>query len=438
VTDRADAGARAGVELMLAGRCNLACGYCYQDRRQVRAAIERESVRAALDVLLFRDAEEFVVEFSGGEPLLEPELLRWAVGHARRRRPAGKLSFILTTNGTLLTRRILDFLVEHAFRLRLSFDGLPTAQDLRSPRTFAVLDRLLDLLRREYPTFLAESVNVGMTLVASTIPHLAGGVRYLVGKGVPIVGVGPRSTWEPDWNGGTRQELQAQVEQILGLSLDHWRRTGLVPVEFLSGAPLRNPAAPLGEFLCGSVRGEAFVVDPDGHAWACPFFASSLCSIRPLAAGAARVMALGEVGDAGLGARLGRLPAAARRLRVFTDKRAKRSSYGRCADCRFVADCHVCPASICHIPGNKDPDRVPDFVCGFNQVTLAARERFDEMTGGELSAGWYRKVEAALTGLASAVEATVPADGQAGARTGAKSVRRETATGVSPRRRRGR
>ena len=128
-----------------------------------------------------------------------------------------------------------------------------------------------------------------------------------------------------------------------------------------------------------------------------------MATLPLLAEEAVGILDLGLVTDLALPERLSALPDMANGLRMFTDKRAKRSSYGTCAGCRFAADCHVCPASICNIPGNLDSDLVPDFTCAFNQVTLAARERFDEMIGGQASAAWYRDVRAALGELEAAM-----------------------------------
>ena len=404
--DRRAQGLQAGVELMLSGRCNLACAYCYQDRRRVRRSIRWESVRAALDAALSRGFDAFWVEFSGGEPLLEPDLMRRAVAYLEGHRGPCEVSYALTTNGTLLTRELLDFLVEHDFMIRLSFDGVAAAQDLRSSGTFAILDRLLDLLRRDHPAYLRDNVTVGMTLLASTTSHLAEGVRYLISKGVADIGLAPLAGWELEWHAATRAELQEQVDEVLQLSLDHWRRTGLVPVQFLSGAPVRDSRGPVSDLMCGAVDGRAMVVDPDGQAWACPVFAASVRSLPPLGAEASRAFALGDVSAPALVRRLRGLPAKARALGIFTNKRGKRSSYGACARCRFVADCHVCPASICHIPGNRDPDLIPDFQCAFNQVTLEARQRFDEMTEGRASAAWYADVRTALHELGEAIKAS--------------------------------
>lgn len=417
---------RTEIELLLSGRCNLACSYCFQDNRRVRAAMSWETVQLALDAALLMGSDGLSVEFNGGEPLLEPELLRRAVGHLERHRGRRDVSLLLTTNGTLLTRELLDLLVAHSLRLRLSFDGVPAAQDLRAPGTFAVLDRLLDLLRLSYPTYFGENVCVGMTLCAAAIPHLAQSVRYFIGKGVAEIDLEPRLAHDPEWKEVRRDELRAQVDEVLEISLIHWRRTGEVPLKLLSGAPLRNPDAPVGDFLCRAAEGRAFVVDPDGRAWACPLLAPSLRAIPPLAAEASRVMALGAVSDRALAGRLQRLPDRARALRMFTDKRAKYSIYGACAKCRFAPDCQVCPVSICHIPNNDDPDQVPGFLCAYNQVALAARERFDGMTGGALSAAWYGEVRGTLARLESALKNAVVRRGEERARGSGRSRRPAT------------
>jgi hypothetical protein len=41
----------------------------------------------------------------------------------------------------------------------------------------------------------------------------------------------------------------------------------------------------------------------------------------------------------------------------------------------------VCPISIGHQPGNTDPDRIPDFQCAYNLVSLEYRERFPVQPG---------------------------------------------------------
>ena len=73
-------------------------------------------------------------------------------------------------------------------------------------------------------------------------------------------------------------------------------------------------------------------------------------------------------------------PPAFRFAKIFTDKEEKYSSYRACRGCRYLYQCSVCPVSIGHIPGNTDPNRVPDLQCAFNLAVLTAREKFFEAT----------------------------------------------------------
>jgi len=362
------------------------------------------TARTALERVLSLPASEVSIDLSGGEPLLNPATLRRAVRFVETYRAVPALvRTTVTTNGTRLTARLLAFLFEHGLTVRISFDGVAAAQRERGGDTFRTLDRLLDRLRTRHPADFARHVTIHMTVLGSTIRWLADGVEYLLAKGVRRIEVGSRSTFDRDFQASSREELERQVDPILLHSVEHWRHTGEIPVVFLAGPPLQRAGAPVRDLLCAAPVGRALGVDTEGRAWGCALFAPSLRSLPPLAAEAARALDLGGISAPSFPRRLAALPRRAGTLRIFTDRLAKRSSYGACAECRFVADCHVCPAAICHIPGNRDPDLVPDFICAFNYATLAARERFDEMTGGEVSAAWCGEMKAALARLEAAV-----------------------------------
>jgi len=140
------------------------------------------------------------VLFLGGEPLLEFPLIRRAVEHVRATRAPGKtVSFSIVTNGTLLGRGEAEFLAAHDFETHLSFDGVPAAQALRGPRTFPVLDALVDRLARDHPRFARERLNVALTLTPATVRHLSASIAYFLRKGVARISVSPTVTHDPDW-----------------------------------------------------------------------------------------------------------------------------------------------------------------------------------------------------------------------------------------------
>ncbi len=428
---RPHARAPASVVLLLTGRCNLRCAYCYQTSRRDRRAMTWPTARAALERVLAAEPVSASIEFSGGEPLLNAAVLRRAVALVEAERsPRTCVEYTLTTNGALLREPLLAFLFEHGFTIRISFDGTEAAQRHRGDGTFRLLDDLLDRIRADYPAEYAGRVKVLMTMSGATLPCLGDGVRYFLEKGVSAVEVSSRVAPDPSWRASSRDELERQVGAVVAASVEHWRRYGRVPVSFLAGGPASGPGASGGEFMCGAPLGTALCVDPAGRAWACPLFAASLRDLPPLARQASAALDLGAIASPEFGRRLSALPGRARTLRAFTDRRAKRSSHGACAECRFVAGCGVCPASICGDPDGEDPDLVPDSVCAFNHVTMAARRRFDRMTAGAVRAARRRGLRDAMRGLEEAVARSLdPESGSRRLRAGA--TRKPRGKGVS-------
>ena len=63
------------------------------------------------------------IGFYGGEPLLELELIRQVVEYSEKLFAGKKLTFSMTTNGTLLTEEMIPYLKEHGIKLMISLDG---------------------------------------------------------------------------------------------------------------------------------------------------------------------------------------------------------------------------------------------------------------------------------------------------------------------------
>jgi hypothetical protein len=118
-------------------------------------------------------------------------------------------------------------------------------------------------------------------------------------------------------------------------------------------------------------------VDVDGQAVGCPVLAGSYQRIASIGlAGRWAAMCMGSIHDSRFAQRHAAFPQATRLTRMFDHKENKYSSYGRCGDCRYVDECSLCPGSIAHVLDNSDPNRVSDFCCAFNLISLKHRERF--------------------------------------------------------------
>lgn len=115
---------------MVAQTCNLACRYCYGSGGTYGSAVklmDERSGLAAIDIMLRRAPQKrsFSVTFFGGEPLLNFNLIRTIVEHCEKKATESgvRFSYSMTTNGTVLTQKILDFLKRNRFTLMISFDG---------------------------------------------------------------------------------------------------------------------------------------------------------------------------------------------------------------------------------------------------------------------------------------------------------------------------
>ena len=96
--------------------CNLACRYCFAGQGEYhgdRALMSYEVGKQALDFLIANSGNRrnLEVDFFGGEPLMNFEVVKQLVAYGRQReKETGKnFRFTLTTNGILLDDEVIDF-----------------------------------------------------------------------------------------------------------------------------------------------------------------------------------------------------------------------------------------------------------------------------------------------------------------------------------------
>jgi uncharacterized protein len=118
--------------LNVAHACNLSCTYCFAEKGAYGGRVmlmPREVAFRAVDLLIALSGTRPVceVDFFGGEPLLNWEVVKETIAYARKAGAAAGKQFIftLTTNATLLTPEIMDALDREQVSVILSLDGRP-------------------------------------------------------------------------------------------------------------------------------------------------------------------------------------------------------------------------------------------------------------------------------------------------------------------------
>ena len=122
--------------LHVAHTCNLNCAYCFASQGKYhgeRALMSPEVGKRALDFLIEHSGtrHNLEVDFFGGEPLMNWDVVKDLVAYARARETeAGKhFRFTLTTNGMLIDDEVIDFCNREMSNVVLSLDGRKEIHD---------------------------------------------------------------------------------------------------------------------------------------------------------------------------------------------------------------------------------------------------------------------------------------------------------------------
>ncbi len=122
--------------LHIAHTCNLNCSYCFASQGKYhgdRALMSFEVGKRALDFLVEHSGSRrnLEVDFFGGEPLMNFDVVKQLVAYARSiESETGKnFRFTLTTNGVLIDDDVIDFANREMSNVVLSLDGRKEVHD---------------------------------------------------------------------------------------------------------------------------------------------------------------------------------------------------------------------------------------------------------------------------------------------------------------------
>lgn len=124
----------------LTNQCNLSCQYCYEFGADKLATpqgkpkfMDAETAKASVDFLFAQSGERrsIHITFFGGETLMNFPMLKEVVAYASKRAEEQDrhIDFSLTTNATLLTPAIIEFLSENRIGVTVSMDGPKAMHD---------------------------------------------------------------------------------------------------------------------------------------------------------------------------------------------------------------------------------------------------------------------------------------------------------------------
>ena len=122
--------------LHIAHTCNLNCSYCFASQGKYqgdRALMSFEVGKQAFDFLIANsgDRHNLEVDFFGGEPLMNWDVVKQLVAYARsiEKEHNKNFRFTLTTNGMLIDDDVIEFANKEMSNVVLSLDGRKEVND---------------------------------------------------------------------------------------------------------------------------------------------------------------------------------------------------------------------------------------------------------------------------------------------------------------------
>ena len=207
--------------LHVAHDCNLACRYCFAEEGEDhgrRALMSFETGREALDFLIASSGNRtnLEVDFFGGEPLMNWEVVKQLVAYGRSREKEcnKKFRFTLTTNGVLLNDEIMEFCNREMGNVVLSIDGRKEVHDRMRP--FRSGHGSYDMIVPKFLKF-AESRGQERYYVRGTFTHFntdfASDVLHLADLGFKQISVEPVVAPKDEQYAITEEDIPVIFEQ---------------------------------------------------------------------------------------------------------------------------------------------------------------------------------------------------------------------------------
>ena len=253
--------------LMVTHACNLNCSYCYESHKK-NAYMD---INLAKEIILkeaqfVKDSDQFdelEIDFMGGEPFMNfpliKEIVEWLEG--------GVIDVpyvcFATTNGTLLTDKIKNWLRKHkkTFVAGASYDGSSEMQSTNRGTDKYNLD--LDFFYELWP-----NQSMHMTISKETLPNLAEGIFDIHKKGYKFDGALAHGV---DW---TIDDAIIYRQQLCILKDFYLKNTALTPFNRLTmyiNILDSSATEKIQEKWCGAGKAMA-TYDIDGKKYACHMF----------------------------------------------------------------------------------------------------------------------------------------------------------------------
>ena len=215
--------------------CNMSCAYCFAGRGEYGSGegdknlMNLETAKRAIDFLIEQSGNKsnLDVDFFGGEPLLNWQLVKDTIKYARsiEQQHNKKFRFTLTTNGLLIDDDVIDFASKEIYNVVLSLDGRPEVNDVmrKMPNGSGSYSEIVDKFGRIVKARSGKGYYMRGTFTRNNMDFV-NDVKHLANLGYKELSMEPVVTKANDPLGFTLDNLPELFEQYEALALEMLKR----------------------------------------------------------------------------------------------------------------------------------------------------------------------------------------------------------------------
>ncbi|MCL2717961.1 MAG: radical SAM peptide maturase, CXXX-repeat target family [Lachnospiraceae bacterium] len=315
--------------------CNLACKYCYMHGKNTESIMTFETAKAAVDYFIDDannnfDTSYVIIEFIGGEPLLEIDLIDQVVDYFKLRmyqkksKWFGRYRISIGSNGVLYDDERVQKFIQKNYKMLsigITIDGIKEKHDLNrifpdNSGSYDIVRKNIELLLKKFP----ESVTK-VTISHEDIPYIKESIIHLWELGLNEIPA--NVVFEDVWKEGDAELFEKQLVELADYIVDNclWNKFNCSLFQENIGFHYKEKDTMLS--VCGT--GKMISVDAKGDIYSCiRFMDYSLVNKKAIRYGNIRE---GIDKD---------------KIRPFNALSIKYLSPQKCLDCMINSECSYC------------------------------------------------------------------------------------------------
>lgn len=262
------------ITFVVTQECNMRCTYCYEVHKNSHNVMPREVAYRAIDFFLSQPCKKpaVILEFIGGEPTLEMDLIRDIIQYFKRASSRLKnhpwrtaYVFLIGSNGTTYrSEEVQQFVWENIYHahLLISIDGSKRKHDMHrlfknGKGSYDVVVENVKLWIRQFPNSPTK-----VTFASDDLPYTCESIVHLWDLGIKEVPA--NVVFENVWKPGDPEIFESQLRKLADIALDgdYWKTCNTTLFW-----PPNDEGEPSDRNWCGT--GHMVAVDSAGNLYPC-------------------------------------------------------------------------------------------------------------------------------------------------------------------------